>query len=457
MALPALIDAGLQSLGLRPKAATSYDLALLRKELVGTDYLGRTNPAWQLTGGAAKWLSPSNAGLRKQLVGQIARVDRYFAKKAAAVPWTMWRMKNGKREQIKEHPLLELLWRPNPLTGQVSFMRQQSTLYHCGGDAYVWANRLEDGPNRGRPTELWLLPPPNVEPKGGDTVTSPDFYRYTPDLSKPGDYIDIPAADMLHLKNDPLPGERYGSSCIVAANREATADEASITAQVAQLQNQGPPGVLTFPPVGSGDGVSVQDVDSSVISTIRNTITRKYRGPENRGNFPMASVKAEWVGIGSTAVDLDIITFRQANFRDICGYWGVPSELLGDKEKSTYNNVGEARKAMYTDGVLPYLEAILPEYSRWLCPMFEKGTWLEVDTSGIQELQADRKALADGLAAAFWIPVERKAELMGEPADPNFTGYFVPAGMVHVASTAEINSPDAAQKLLERFGVTDYK
>ncbi|TGE05581.1 phage portal protein [Hymenobacter fodinae] len=428
MNLPALVDAGLQALGLRSQAPTPYDTSLLQKALVGTDSIGRLNPVnYQYVGGTAQWVSPTGQALRARLVGQVGRVNSYFAKKAAALPWTLWRNgPDGKPQQLPPNsPLLERLWQPNPMVGQVAFMRQQCTLYHGAGNVFIWANRLEDGPRKGQAQEFWILPDGHTKPMGGDAMSPVDFYRFTPDLGKPGEYLDLPASDVLHLKNDPLPGEVMGVSTIQSANREVTLDLATTTTQVSQLQNQGPVGIVSFPP----DGTTTIALSEPQKQQLRERLKQDYTGPTKKGALPVVTEKVEFVRIGVSAVDLDILNVTEANFRAICSWWGVPSELVGDKEKSTYNNVAEARKAAYTDGVLPYLEVILPEWSRWACPMFEQGTWLQVDTSGVAELQADKAALVAWLKDAYWVSTQEKQEMVGAKVDNTLPKYYIPAGL----------------------------
>lgn len=462
MNLPTFLDVGLQAVGLRPKTSTSYDLPLLQKALVGTDYLDRTNAlgSYQLTGNQLQWLDPANEAIRKRLVGQVGRINAFFSKKAAALPWTLWkRGTDGKPEQLPfDHPLLDLLWQPNELTSYVVFMRQISTLYHADGNVYIWANKLDSGLNKGKPQELWILPSSLVEPIGGGAMKPVTAFRYTPDKSKPSEYEDLDPSEVLHLKNDPLPHERKGVSTIQSAFREATMDQSSSDAQTSLMQNQGPPGILSFPPDSQGTQITVA---APTIADIRARFDRKFTGSHNSGRIPIVTEKVEYTSTGVTAVDLNILQLRQANLRDLCGWWGFSAVLLGDMEASTDNNYQNARKAFYTDAILPYLESQVAEFSRWLCPMFEKGLWLQIDTSNVQELQEDKAALATWLSTAYWIPVERKAEIMGEPADENFKGYFVPAGLVHVNGLDELSNPDAnaevAAKLLLQYGISDYK
>ncbi len=54
-------------------------------------------------------------GYQKNVVAY--RCVRLIAQNAAAVPWQLFRRRGARRVQVPEHPLLELLCRPNPMQG----------------------------------------------------------------------------------------------------------------------------------------------------------------------------------------------------------------------------------------------------------------------------------------------------------------------------------------------------
>jgi len=430
MPLPDILNAALQTFGLGTSGLTKYDDAFLQKALVGMDYLGRTNPNYQLVGNDAAYLDPERQKLRERLVGQFGRANTFFAGKASALPWTLWtRGADGKPKQEPfDTPLLDLLWQPNPMTSYGRFMWQLSVLHHAEGTVPIWANRLESGPRKGQPTELWMLPPPAVKEIGGGYMEPVTAYRYTPNPTKPNDYIDLDPSELLFLKNNSLPGERRGTSTAQSAYREITTDRSSSHAQNSLLQHGGPPGIISFPP----DNQTAITLSAPTISDIRNRFDARYTGVENRGKIPIVTEKVEFVSTGATAVDLAILDLRTANFREVCGWFGFSAVLLGDMDASTDNNYQNARKALYTDAILPYCHSQVAEFSRWLCPLFgykPKQAWLQVDTSEVQELQQDKKALAEWLATAWWVKGSEKRAMMGLQEDPDMDKYFIPAGL----------------------------
>ena len=66
-----------------------------------------------------------------------------------------------------------------------------------------------------------------------------------------------------------------------------------------------------------------------------------------------------------------------------------PVVLLNNTESSTYNNVKEAKKALYQNCVIPELLKIQDELNRWLAPMYGDNICIEYDFSVIPELQEE--------------------------------------------------------------------
>ncbi|SNR92068.1 phage portal protein [Hymenobacter mucosus] len=459
MKLPDIVNAALQTFGLGSSGLTKYDQNFLQqvmgeKALVGFDSIGRTNPLYQMVGNDATYLSPEQQKLRQRLVGQFGRANSYFATKAASLPLNLWtRGTDGKpKQEPYDAPLLDLLWQPNPMTSYSTFMWQISSFWHGEGTVPIWANRLDSGPNKGRPQELWILPPPCVKPMGGGYMEPVTSYRYTPDPAKPNEYIDLDPSELLFLKNGALPGEARGTSTAQSAYREVTTDKSTSDAQNSLMQHGGPPGIISFPP----DKDTAITLSAPTIFDIRNRFDTRYSGPENRGKIPIVTEKVEFVSTGATAVDLAILELRMANFREVCGWFGFSSVLLGDMEASTDNNYQNARKAFYTDALVPYANSNAGELSRWLCPLFgykPKQAWLEVDTSGIPELQEDKKAETERIMSMYLLPIERRVEMLGETPDPAFKGYLIPAGLQYFKNAQELSESltDEGQKLLGRY------
>jgi HK97 family phage portal protein len=427
------------------------------------DGLGRTLPNFQLMGGSLSWLSGSWAD---KMRGQVWRVANFYATTGAQVPLALYKpAANGKSERVLKHPVLDLLYQPNPDWGQFMFFYAVLLQLRSAGNCFVTTVTPDLGSRAGKPSELWILPVLNVQPlvKGkpiadGVTLTVPvDGYRYTPDLSKPGDFVTLERTQVLHLKQYNPNGGVWGMGCITAADKEITGDDSSINTQIALLQNQGPGGAMWFKPVDNRP----PELAPGMIQQLRNVISSMFSGSRNAGKFPILTNEVGWTSFGVSSLDLQILDFRRANFADICSYYGVPSLLLNDKEGTTYANLEAARKMLYTQAIMPVLQYLASELTRWLVTQFDPTMWLEPDTSAIQELQANKKEQAEWLALAWWIPTQRKQEIMGETPDPALPRYLVPASLVDplaepVTPEGQEAQAEAAAKWLAKQNVTDY-
>ena len=52
---------------------------------------------------------------------------------------------------------------------------------------------------------------------------------------------------------------------------------------------------------------------------------------------------------------MSLIEQYNASIKDLCNIYNVPVTLLNNTESSTYNNVKEAKKALYQNCVIPEL------------------------------------------------------------------------------------------------------
>jgi hypothetical protein len=64
---------------------------------------------------------------------------------------------------------------------------------------------------------------------------------------------------------------------------------------------------------------------------------------------------------------------------------------------------------------------------------FGKGIVLDYDTTLIEELQQDNKAIAETLSLQWWKPVADKQRESGMEADPKMEGvYYLPSNLIKV-------------------------
>ncbi|GAH86589.1 unnamed protein product, partial [marine sediment metagenome] len=100
--------------------------------------------------------------------------------------------------------------------------------------------------------------------------------------------------------------------------------------------------------------------------------------------------------------ELDSTPLEQLILRKICAIFNIAPELMGDARAKTYSNVKTARKALYTETVLPVLDQFRDEFNLWIVQDFDptKSLFFDYDTSDIEALWEDQKELWDRVNSA---------------------------------------------------------
>jgi len=111
-----------------------------------------------------------------------------IAKAAGGIPWVLFRKpisKEGKKEEIFQHELLNRIERPNPGQGQSRFVEGITGFYYVAGNSYI----LSVGPERtNKPKELYWLYPHETEVLPGTRFEPIAGYRYRADPGNPINY-----------------------------------------------------------------------------------------------------------------------------------------------------------------------------------------------------------------------------------------------------------------------------
>ena len=161
--------------------------------------------------GLARW-TPRNyvaltqAGYERNAV--VYRAVRMIAEAAASVPWLLFE----ERAEIRAHPLLDLLQKPNPADVGPSLMEALFTNLLLFGNAYVEATLVDGVPRELyalRPDRMSIVPGPNGWPIGYDYMIGGNKVRYA--LDSQG------VNPILHLKLFHPLDDHYGFSPLAAA------------------------------------------------------------------------------------------------------------------------------------------------------------------------------------------------------------------------------------------------
>jgi HK97 family phage portal protein len=336
----------------------------------------------------------------------------------------LYKEKGTKIEEVEKHAFLDLMNRPNPTQGWAEYIENISGFYSVCGEVFVHFVTAEQGINATLPIESWVINTYLVK-KINYEAGLPVSYEVGEGAYK----VTLPANEVVHLKSfNPDPQSNRGLSPIQAAKYLVTQNSDSYKAQSKLLQNIGASGILT---VSQDNNVTFGKEQAEALQA---SYYEKYGGADNYGKLVITPAAMTWQQIGMSAVDLNILESQKMTLRDLCNVFNMPSVLMNDAEHSTYNNVKEARKDLISQVVLPLLNRFISQVEVKILPLYEKKDkadyYLQIDTDGFEELNADLAQLSTTLAASWWLTPNERREVMGydKAEDEAMDKIYIPTG-----------------------------
>lgn len=379
----------------------------------------------------------------------VYSVVKKIVQPAAQIPWTVNRivdekaLKNYKNapkkyqqklyrkalEPIDSHELYGVIDSPNGFQSKFEFFEQLLAYKMVTGNSYMLKVGPDGGPNAGKPKELYNLPSQFIEIIANN---APPFGEVTSYELNVANTImgNFPPEDILHRRNVNLEFDldgrhHYGMSPLSTLRKSIRVSNDARTAAAALLQNTGAKGILSYD--GAPDDMEFSEEQSDAM---KEQYKREYVGPKKYGLPVITSAKMKWQPMAMSPADLAIIELQQATLVDIARVYNVDPSILGDKEKSTFNNVETARKALWTDTIIPELTSLRDDLNEFLGKPY--GVYLDYDLSDVYVLQNDMKEQAEILKSAYWLTENEKREQLGYEPQPWGDVANVPANLIPI-------------------------
>lgn len=263
-------------------------------------------------------------------------------------------------EVVENHPVLKLLKRPNPIEGYKTFMRNAITHRLISGNCYMQGNVVYTGRMMGlslmRPDRVTIMVTAYNEP-----------YEYL--YNYYGKLYHFPIepitqhSEVLHIKEPNPLNDLYGMSPIAAASMSVDQHNESSEWNKKLLENSArPPGILTM----KDKSDSAPQMSKEQLGEVRELLNERITGAKNAGKIPVLNFDMVWQSLGMSPTDMDWLNGKDTSARDICYAFGYPPHLLGLPDNSTYNNMSEAKLALYEETVIPLLQNYLEEISYFI-------------------------------------------------------------------------------------------
>lgn len=382
---------------------------------------------YQYTNGAAYLPDANNETyIEKGYKGnlQVYSVISAIARRCTGLPFKHY---NGETE-LTNSDLIKRLEKPNPEMSRDEFIVASYTWLALTGNLYWYTIKAENGLNKGKIIEIWPLPAHVTEIVGGGVMQPVKEYRVN--LGH-GLALPIPAEDVIHIKyfnpGYSTSGEHlYGMSPLQAAIQSFGTTNSGYTALNKSYTNGAPAGMLT------GTDNTGFEYSPEQMQTLLDAYKRQAGGEANVRKLLFSKNPLQFIKMGWSPIDMDILEHLKFSMQDICNVYQAPIHLF-NAQAATLDNYKEARKAIYTDCVMPFFDMLIPVINNRICPLYGGGT-VNYDTSVISELNADVQALAAALTNTWWLTGNERREMMGltEHKNPVMDEILYPSNVIPI-------------------------
>ena len=348
---------------------------------------------------------------------------------------------------VDDHPLLDLLARPSPTKGYVELFESLYSFLLLSGNSYLIGTGVEGS----EPKELYCLRPDRVKIIPGQT-NLPEAYHYSINGKTISQYEvnqETGASPVKHFKLFHPKSDYLGLSPLVAAASNIDSHNLTNRHNVSLLQNGArPSGAVVFKPKDE-TGATVQLSDTQRAQILADMESR-FSGTGNAGRPMLLEGDFAFQQMGMSPKDMDFSVLKKMSAIDIALCFGVPAQLVGIPDAQTYNNMPEARLALYEETIIPILRRIQSDLNEWLTPQFADDLKLEYDIDSIPAMAESRKrvfeSVVQGVNAGILTRNEARAKLGIDPIKGGDT-LFVPATFMPIDLMGQ--SIDDDEKSLE--------
>jgi HK97 family phage portal protein len=341
----------------------------------------------------------------------VYRAIQLISQCAAQVEWELYSESGAEPVEIEDSPLLDLLENPNSVMGAKQFFENAYAFLLMSGNSYIEYNAVAN-------PELWNVRPDYVQVIPG-AYGVPAAYQFQAGGERrifPVDQVTGRSA-IGHLKLFNPTNDWYGMSPMESAFLSVDQHNNAGRWNLALLQNNARPSgammveMTEFNPAGK--------LTDEQFSNMKSQIDELYSGAKNAGRPMLLEGGLSWTQMSMNVKDMDWLNGKNISAREIALALGVPPLLLNISGDNTYNNMKEARLALYEETIIPLVCHMRDELQRWLVPMFGDNLKLYYDEDSIDGTILKRDIKFDiANKGKDFLTVNERRDLVGyEPMD----------------------------------------
>lgn len=286
----------------------------------------------------------------------------------------------------------KLLAKPNLLQSWNQFLVQVKIMEQAFGECFILAIRPV-GMNTIK--SLWVIPNWMIAPKTGNYyfyATAFDDIITHYELTIAGKKVDIATCDILHHKDitfntsNPLRGQ----SRLVALQDPVSNIICAYEARNVLMTKRGAIGILSNESKDATGRLPLLPHEKKQLQTD----FRKYGITKDLYQVIISESNLKWQSMTFPTKDLMLFEEIEDDVRQVADNYDYPMYLLGFKQGSTFSNVGEAKKSLYQDSIIPEAETFALNLNEFL-GLTNQGFSLQVFYDHLEVFQQSQKETAE--------------------------------------------------------------
>ena len=303
-------------------------------------------------------------------------------------------------QQVYDHPLDQLLDRPNDMTSRFQLFQSTAVFLQLNGEAF-WVIIKSVGQELGRPgarpAELYVVDPAKMKHVVDDQgqITGWVFDSKLP--------LDV--EEVVHMKRFNPYDPYRGLSPLSAARMAMETDWQAQVYNREFFKNDGTPGGILEVP-------GEEPLRDDEFNRLRAQFQNKYAGTQNAHKIMILSEGMQYKPLSITHIDMDFINQRQFSRDEILATFGVPKTVAGYTEGINRATAEMQRKNFWVETLLPQMTLIEQAIAHRLMIPYAPGYKSFFDRDAIEELRPDLKNKAE-IADKLWrmgVPMDQLNE-----------------------------------------------
>ncbi len=335
-----------------------------------------------------------------------------ISKSVASVPWKLFKMvedpdtEEGKKEIVTNHPINAVLKRANPRESFTFLLLSHMSYLLMAGNAFMERVGPSTGPNQGKVSELYTLRPDRMKIlTGREGIAGYKYCVNGEEITFEADPVTM-QCDILHMKLfNPL-HDFWGMAITEPAAISVDSHNSSSMWNKNLTENEARPGAVFL---------FENTLQDKQFKRLQKQIQEAKSGYQNAGKSLIVEGGIKDVKpYGFNPKEMDWLQSNLELARNICNAWGVPPQLIGIPDTSTYSNYAEAREAFWEETVIFYLNFVRDELNYWLFPeenlqteLYEQP-FIDYMLNNVPALAAKRDRTWDRVQKADFLRINEK-------------------------------------------------